>query len=943
MSRKVSWFLGIGLVFCCVVSAEATRRYDYRKVVLDNGLTVITLEDHSCPIVAVQVWYHVGSKNEDPERQGFAHMFEHMMFRGTDRLGPEEHFESIRGTGGSCNAYTSFDNTTYVNELPSNQLELALWLEAERMAFLKIDDEGFYTERNVVEEERRMRSLNAPYGTVMEKVLPVLFTKHPYRWSTIGQIPHLRAATIEELQAFWDKYYVPSNATLVIVGDVTHDHAQTLARKYFSWLPRCAEPEPLGITEPPQTEPRSVTIPEKKGPAPIVGLLYRGVPMGHKDEVAAEMLMSILGDGESSRIYKDVVKDQKIAQVAIAAAVSLEDDGLLAAGAVLMPWGNKQRVLKVMREHITRVKADGVTDKELEKAKNQYLRNEITQTLTVARKAGLLGRYETLEGDVEKANTRLAGIRAVTRDDIRRVANLYLTRERETEGIVQPKIGSMFKKLLGFGKEEDVDEGAAPVDKPEMNRVATRGGCRAALKHPSWYPDKPPIAPLTTTVPEIEHHKMTLDNGLTVVVVPNHEVPFVTMKLGVLHGSWTDLQPGVASLAASMITQGSAEHTAAEMAEELEFNAISLSGGASMDVGSVNASCVTDKVELAAKLLAEVVQTPTFPDDQFEIMRQQVLLGLMVQAKTPEYIADREFRRRLFGPHPYARTSTGEPEEVRALTTSDLKRWWGTFVRPNKATLYLAGDVTPATAFTLAKAYFGGWKNETPEPSIALPDIPEPADTHIYIVDRPGSVQSQIRVGHVGITRRDEGYFSSRVLSQIFGGSFSSRLNKAIRVEKGLTYGARGGLYPNRFAGRFTISTFTKTPSTAETVRVILDEIDRIRKHRPEQEEVDTAKAYLVGSFAGDRETPQATVSDLWLIQHDGLPPDYLNRYLEGIKKTGGKDVQRDAKRFMARDKLTVVVVGEAEKIKGDLEKIAPVTVVAAAAEDAETSDPDGS
>lgn len=942
MSRIVSVLCGIGLVLTSVASLEAARQYDFQKKVLDNGLTVITLEDHSCPIVAVQVWYHVGSKDEDPERQGFAHMFEHMMFRGTDRLGPEAHFESIRGTGGSCNAYTSFDNTTYINELPSDQLELALWLEAERMAFLKIDDEGFHTERSVVEEERRMRSLNAPYGTVMEKILPVLFTKHPYRWSTIGKIPHLRAATIDELQAFWDKYYVPSNATLVMVGDLEHVKAHGLAAKYFGWLPICPRPAPLGITEPAQTEPRSVTIPEKKGPAPLVGLIYRGVPMGHKDEIAADMLMSILGGGESSRVYKDIVKDQKIAQVAIAAAIALEDDGLLATGAVLMPWGDKQKVLRVMREHIERVKSEGVTDKELEKAKNQYLRNEVTQTLTIARKATMLGRYETLEGGAAKANARLEQIRAVTVDDVKRVANLYLIKERETEGIVQPKIGSVLKNLLGFGKEEDVDEGAAPVEKPEVNRVATRGGCRADLKHPDWYPDKPPVAPLTTRVPEIEHHKMTLDNGLKVVVVPNHEVPFVTLKMGVLHGAWTETQPGVASMAASMITQGSAEHTAAEMAEELEFNAISLSGGASMDVATISASCVADKADLATKLLAEVVQSPKFPQDEFEVMRQQTLLGLMVQAKTPEYVAERELRRRMFGPHPYARTSTGEPENVQALTTSDLEKWWGTFVRPQAATLYVAGDIKPAAAFTLAKAYFGGWKNETPEPKVSIPDIPKPHDTHIYVVDRPGSVQSQIRVGNVGITRRDEGYYSSRVLSQIFGGSFSSRLNKAIRVEKGLTYGARGGLRPNRFAGKFTVSTFTKTPSTAEALQVILDEIDRIRTTKPEVEEVDTARAYLVGSFAGDRETPQATVSDLWMIEHDGLPADYLNRYLDGIKKTTREDVLRDAKRFIARDKLIVVVVGEADKLKESLEKIAPVTVITAAPEKVEEPPTEG-
>lgn len=297
---------------------------------LDNGLRVIVMEDHSAPLVAVQVWYHVGSKDENPERQGFAHMFEHMMFRGTDVLGPEEHFEFIRRTGGDCNAFTAFDNTTYVNTLPSNQLELALWLEADRMAFLKIDDESFYKERSVVEEERRLRSLNTPYGTVPEKLLPALFKEHPYRWTPIGQIPHLRAATIDELQQFWDRYYTPSNATLVVVGDVTHAKVQELAKKYFGWIPTIPEPQHVTIKEPRQTEPRSITIPEKKGPIPIIGYMYRGVPQAHADALPLEMLMTILGGGESSRLYKDLVKDQQVAQFAVAGAFSLQDDGICA-------------------------------------------------------------------------------------------------------------------------------------------------------------------------------------------------------------------------------------------------------------------------------------------------------------------------------------------------------------------------------------------------------------------------------------------------------------------------------------------------------------------------------------------------------------------------------------------------------------------------------------
>ncbi len=289
------------VLLCAPVLLASERRYPFKEIKLENGLTVISLEDFSCPIVAVQVWYHVGSKDEDPARQGFAHMFEHMMFRGTDRLGATDHFDHLRRVGGNTNAYTAFDQTVYVEELPSNQLELAFWLEAERMAFLKIDQDGFDTERKVVEEERRM-GLNSPYGTVPEKLLAQIYEKHPYRWTPIGKIPHLRSATIDELQAFWDRYYVPNNATLVVVGAVKNAEIQRLARKYFSWIPACPDPPRVTVREPPQTKNKTVRIMEDKGPLPIVGVLYRTVPNDHPDQLPLGMLLGIVGGGESSRL-----------------------------------------------------------------------------------------------------------------------------------------------------------------------------------------------------------------------------------------------------------------------------------------------------------------------------------------------------------------------------------------------------------------------------------------------------------------------------------------------------------------------------------------------------------------------------------------------------------------------------------------------------------------
>ena len=330
-------------------------RYPFEESVLDNGLRVISLEDHSTPVVAVQLWYHVGSKDEQVDRQGFAHMFEHMMFRGTDRLGPKDHFQFIRTTGGDCNAYTSFDQTVYIQELPANQLDMVLWLEAERMASLKIDEAGFATERKVVEEERRL-GLNQPYGLVPETVLDFLFTEHPYRWTPIGQIEHLRAATPDDIQKFWDTYYVPNNATLVVVGDVSHEEVRRLAKKNFGWIPRCADPPRVTTVEPEQNGLRRLDIDEDNGPVPIAGIAFRTVPQGHPDALPLQMLMQVLGGGESSRLYLELVRRQDVAVVALGEYISFEQAGLAVAGGVSMPFGSVDDIVTGVWEQVELVK-----------------------------------------------------------------------------------------------------------------------------------------------------------------------------------------------------------------------------------------------------------------------------------------------------------------------------------------------------------------------------------------------------------------------------------------------------------------------------------------------------------------------------------------------------------------------------------------------------------
>jgi zinc protease len=897
--------------------AEEAGKFAYREITLDNGLRVITLEDFSCPIVNVQLWYHVGSKDEDPERQGFAHMFEHMMFRGTDRIAPEEHDRYVRRTGGNSNAYTSFDQTVYHETLPANQLELALWLEAERMAFLKIDQENFDTERKVVEEEYR-RGKEVPYGDLPDKILAEVFKEHPYRWSTIGNIAHLRATSVPELRDFWSRYYVPNNAILVIVGSVKHEQAQELAKKYFGWIPPAPDPPRITIREPLPTQARSVALKEKNAPTPLVGIVYRGVSVGHPDAPALEMMGTILGGGESSRVYRDLVAEQQTAAFAGGGAFSFEQDGIFGVGAALPPFGgDTSKALQALEAQVETMRTELVSERELTKARNQMLAGLVRENLTVRSKASALGSAAVLEGDVSQVNQRLDAIRAVTREDLLRVARQYLAPERALKGVVK-------RNLLGmlFGKDQDED----PPITAEPEAVALPPG-RAGVKRPADFPAEPPIADLLEFDPTLKFDTHTLPNGLKLVVVPNHEVPFVSVQLGLTSGAWTEEKPGVASMTLNMLTKGTEQHSAAKLADELETYAISLSAGGGMDTSSVNASCLTEHLERAVNLMAEVVLTPTFPPDEFSKLRRQVLTALTVVTNEPGYIADREFRRRMYGEHPYARTATGEIEDVRASQADDCRRWWSRFARPDMAVLIFAGDVERERAVALAESAFGAWEASGPEPQIELPPMPEPTETHIYLVDRPAK-QSQIRAGHLGITRAHPDYHTTRVVTSYFGGAFLSRLNEAIRVKRGLTYGANGGFSAQRFAGQFRASTFTKIKSVGETVQVIFDEFKRLREEPPTQMELDDTKSYILGSFASGRETPQQSASELWLIESHGLPADYSERMLKQVAKTTEDDCVRVARAHVDASKMVVVVVGPADRLKDDLEKIAPVTVV---------------
>ncbi len=922
------------------IERSSSGPYHYEVMTLENGMRVITLEDHSSRAAAVHLWYHVGSKNESPDRRGFAHMFEHMMFRGTDRVTSEEHFEFIRGTGGDCNAYTSFDQTVYVQEVPADQVEMVLWLESERMAFLKIDPEGFHTERKVVNEEYRQGAAQ-PYGTLVDRLLPRVFQGGEYSWSPIGNMEELEQATTDELQAFWEKYYVPNNATLIVVGDIQHDEVQDLAEKYFSWIPRYPDPPLLARGSGGPSGPLRIRLKENNGPAPVVMVGYRTVSQGHADAAALEVLAAILGGGESSRIYRRLILEDQCASMAVGSAFHFEKDGLFGAAAVLSPadglkpFSKNGRVsLAALRDEIDRLSREGPTEEELVKVKNNALRDQVTNQMTVAKKASLLGSASVLEGDLARVNQRLDAIRAMSVESLKKVAQTYFDPQREIEIRIRPGLFRFLWQRLRKKGGSDASAANAPSSNGVQESTSAgsdrpSGKPGLAERRPADLPERPPQKPVRGTYPSLKAVTHTLPNGLPVRIFSLRQIPFVIHRVCSYSGAFTESadRSGAGSLAGQMVTRGTALRSYEQLTKDLETLAVAVRPGIDQDYALATASAVTDQSQAAMEALAEVVQQPTFPEQPYQTLMQQVTTSRTIQESEPSYIAERKLSEALFGDHPYARSPEGELKTLSGIPLGELRNWWEQRFTPKNSVLYVAGDVDPDEVMPEVERLWSGWSGE----GFAQPDLPTPPeskDTRILLVDHPGD-QCQIRVGQLGILRSHPNYPFTRVLNEVFGGGFNSRLNKHIRVEKGLTYGAGGGLSAGRFAGMFRVSTFSKNQTAGEAVAAILEEVRRLREEAPTAEELAMAKNYLLGGFALERQTPQAMVADDWLIESQGLPENYFPNLLEKIESTTSEDVLRTAVEHVDESKLCVVLVGPASRIRPQLDGIAPVTVVA--------------
>jgi zinc protease len=935
---------------------------------LANGLRVILHEDHSTPIVGVNLWYHVGSKNEVPGKTGFAHLFEHMMFQGSKNY-DDDYFKPIQEAGGNLNGSTNPDRTNYWEVVPSNFLELALFMEADRLGGLLdvLNEAKLANQREVVKNEKRQNYDNRPYGLVGAKINETLYPKtHPYHWLTIGSLDDLSAASLEDVKNFFRRYYTPNNAVLTIAGDFKPADARRLVEKYFGPVPRGPEVAPVPAQPVTVGEMKRINMEDRVALARVY-TVWPVPPRYTPDEAALDALATILASGKSSRLYKTLVYERQIAQDVAAFNNAAEIAGQFQVVATAKPGKTLAELEGAINEELERIKQTPPTAEEIERAYNAREASFIYSLQTVGGFGGRndqLNQYATFLNRPDYFEEDLARYRRVTAEDVKRVANQYLTdrrlivnvmpaargratgdpvpespakavaaRSQQAAGEPQPGTttttpGEAAQTVTKAAAAATAPAGAAPPTtdapakgEPSKPANAKRDPQQAAASEAAL--PKPGPEP-RLVLPKVERHR--LSNGLEVLLVRHSELPVVNMNLIVRSGAASDPEslPGTATLTADLLDEGTKTRNALDISNALAGIGARLSVSANWDSTTADLLTLTRHLDRALEIYADVILNPAFPETDLKRLRASRLAALQQQRDNADAIAGRVYSSILYGDkHPYGRPLSGNEASLGALAGADVRRFYETHYRPNNAALIVAGDVTAATLLPKLERAFGAWK-PGPLPAADI-NVQPPARERagIYLVDKPGAAQSVIQIGQVGVARSSPDYFPLLVLNSMLGGQFVSRINLNLREDKGYTYGARSSFDYRRGAGPFTASGGVFTNVTKESISEFLKELRGIRGEIPVTErELEYAKQGILRGFPRGFETPVQIADRLSQVVLYNLPPDYFNNYSARVRAVTLKDITRVANRYLDPSRMAILVVGDRKAVEPGLRSL---------------------
>ncbi len=862
-------------------------------------------------MVAVNLWYHVGPANEEPGRTGFAHLFEHMMFQSSKHVPADSHFKLLEAAGASdINGTTDYDRTNYFQTVPTNQLELALWLESDRMGYLLdvVDQTALSNQQDVVRNERRQSVENQPYGLAEEAMVQTLLPKgHPYYGNVIGSHEDIQAAKLDDVRRFFRQYYSPNNASLAIVGDFDPAHAKTLVEKYFGTLKRGSEVPPIKAETPKITSERRKVV-NARVELPRVYMAWVTSPIFKPGDADADVASNILGGGRSSRLYKKLVYEKQIAQTVSAQQYSLILGSIFQIEATARPGHTVEELEKAIEEELTAFRANPVDAREIEQARNTIETNIIGGLERLGGFGGVADRLNSYNHYLDTPDYLAKDIeryRAVSPSSVQAFAKEQLANNsRVVMHVVpgEPAPAPQVPTPPAVAASQSGGESINP-DEPWRNQVPRAGAAR----------------PLQLATPV----SAKLANGLTLILSERRGLPIVASNLVLRTGSDANPldKPGTANFVAAMLDEGTAKRNALQIADDVSRLGASLGTSSSMDATTISARSLTKNFPATLEILSDVVLNPSFPAEEIERQRASRLAGLIQQRDNPAQVAAQVTAAVLYGPkHPYGYSEVGTEASVKAMTGDDMVAFWKQNFVPNNAALVVAGDISMDELRALAEKAFGSWQSGTP----AQPALSAPTTTaaRVVVVDKPGSPQTQVRVASIGAPRSSPDFRPLQVMNLALGGLFSSRINMNLREQHGYTYGASSQFAFRRAAGPFQVASGIRTDVTGPAVTEIFKEVRGMVDRPVSEDELKKAKDSLSNSLPGAFESSANAVSNFSNVFIYDLGLDYYTRYAEQVNAVTPDQTLAVAKRYLNPGAMVVVAVGDKAKIEPQLKKL---------------------
>jgi len=902
------------LVFCILLAtslsfAEGEQALDIEHYWLDNGLEVILARDTTAPTVAVDIWYKVGSANDPEGKSGFAHLFEHMMFEGSPHIPNNGMDQLLEPVGGSSNAYVGADYTVYYDTVPSHQLPLALWIEADRMGGLDVTQVNLDNQRAIVIEELQRSYDNRPYGTAVKALITVPYSYEPYKRPAIGNIDDVNAAQIEDVIEFHRTYYVPNNATLVVAGDIDFDTTRALVEDLFGPIPRGDDPPALpGFAPVAQEEAEFITIEDPFINLPALLVAYEIPPLVHEDFPALNVLSRVLSVGDSSRLAKRLVDTGRALQ-ADAWIFDNRGPGMFSFILIANVGVDLAELEEASYEELQKIIDEGVPQEELDKVIAGIRSRNILGLETALGLAESIQSVNYFTGDPHAVFTGINRYQAVTSEDIQRVALEYLEEsDRHVFNVVETDAEAP-PPVEPFAAEDAVES------EPDYRYVIEQ--------------DEPP-PPLDSnefSFPTISEN--ILDNGLEVVVIEQPNMPIISLDVYFAGGSTAqpnDL-PGVAGITGYLISRGTATRSAQDIAGAIEQVGGAINSVGSSDYLQLGVFGLIEDTALAFDLLADMTLNASFPENEFERERAEWISSLEASLAQPGTVARRIFDNRLYSSeHGYGNLYT--VESLEAITRDDIVAFYESRRNPDNAVLIIAGAITTDEGLAYAEQHFAEWEGSAE--AISYPAPPENSGQRILLVDRPGSTQATFRMGNIGIQGASMDYFPARVMNHVLGGTFSSRLVQNIREEKGYTYSIGSGFSYPADIGYFRVSADVRNDVIVPALEEVFKEIERIQTEPLTDQEINDARDGIVGEFVFGLETYQDFVETVASYKIRGVELDRLNKWLGFIKDVSTEDVLEVANSYIHPEDFIIVVVGDADEIQEQLETLGDVTLVEA-------------